>query len=230
MDGFNFQRLNNWRIPRLEVPPGPGAEHLESYFHHITFIFEQYRYGNDVCIRSGDVVLDCGACVGDSAIWALSYGAASVHCFEPDTLNLAALKNNVIRHGGDKIKIVAGAVGKETGEVQFIHDNSCVGSKITENAAYGTLTVPMISIDDYVKNHDIAPSFVKIDVEGNEMDVLAGAKETLVKYKPQLAVCLYHKPTDMWTIPELISEIVPEYRYWCRKNHPVGEFVLYGAV
>jgi len=67
-------------------------------------------------------------------------------------------------------------------------------------------------------------------VEGNEMDALTGAKETLVKYKPRLAVCLYHKPSDMWTIPEVIRTIVPEYRCWCRKNHPVCEFILYGTV
>ena len=228
--GFNFQRLGGWRLPDLEVPPGPGSQFLESYFHLTTFIFEQYRYGDDVCVRSGDVVLDCGACVGDSAIWALSYGASAVHSFEPDALNLAALKNNVFRHGGGKIKIVPKAIGKETGAVRFIHDNSCVGSKIAGEAAFGAQTVPMASIDGYVKEHGIAPSFIKIDVEGNEPDALTGAKETLVKYRPRLAVCLYHRSSDMWEIPDLISGIAPEYRYWCRKNHPAGEFILYGAV
>ena len=145
-------------------------------------------------------------------------------------MNLAALKNNVFRHGDGKIKIVPSAIGKETGTAQFAHDNSCVGSKITETAAFGTQTVPMTSIDDYVKEQGIAPSFIKIDVEGNEMDALTGATKTLKKHKPQLAVCLYHNPSDMWTIPELITEIVPEYRYWCRKNHPAGEFILYAAV
>jgi len=227
-NGFNFQRLNGWKIPNLEVPA--GSPDLESYFQIATFIFEQYRYNNDVCIRNGDVVLDCGACAGDTAVWALSYGAASVHCFEPDTQNLVALNNNAARYGNGRIKIISSAVGKETGTVQFIHDNSCVASKIAEGAGFGTQTVPMTSIDDYVKEQGIAPSFIKMDVEGNEMDTLAGARETLIKYKPQLAICLYHKPSDMWTIPELIREIVPEYRYWCRKNHPFCEFVLYGAV
>ena len=230
-NGFNFQRLNGWRIPELEVPT--GSPDLEFYFQVTTFIFEQYRYGNDVCVRDGDVVLDCGACAGDTAVWALSYGASSVHCFEPDALNLAALKNNADRYGDGKIKIVLSAVGKETGLAQFIHDNSCVASKvahIAETAVSGATTVPMTNIDDYVKEQGVSPSFIKIDVEGNEMDVLAGARETLVKYRPQLAVCLYHKPSDMWTIPELIREIVPEYRYWCRKNNPYCEFVLYGAV
>jgi len=226
--GFNFQRLNGWQIPGIEVPA--GSQDLESHFQVATFIFEQYRHNNDVCIRDGDVVLDCGACTGDSAVWALSYGASSVHCFEPDALNLTALNSNVARYGNGRVKIVPCAVGKETGTVQFIHDNSCVASKIAEDTAFGTQAVPMTSIDDYAKKHCIAPSFIKMDVEGNEMDALTGARETLVKYRPQLAICLYHKPSDMWKIPELIREIVPEYRYWCRKNHPFCEFVLYGAV
>jgi FkbM family methyltransferase len=227
-NGFHFQRLNGWQIPELEVPA--GSPDLEFYFQIATFIFEQYRYNNDVCVRSGDVVFDCGACFGDLAVWALSYGASSVHCFEPDAINLAVLKNNAARYGNDKIKIIPGAVGKESGTVQFVHDSSFVASKIAETAASGAQTVPIISIDDYVKEHGIAPSFIKIDVEGHEMDVLSGARETIAKHKPQLAVCLYHKPSDMWTVPALIREILPAYRYWCRKNHPVSEFVLYSTI
>ena len=140
------------------------------------------------------------------------------------------MKNNVFRYGDGKIKIISCAVGKENGITQFTHDRNHVASKITEGAALGTQTISMISIDDYVKDCNIAPSFIKMDVEGNEMDALIGSKETLVRYKPQLAICLYHKPSDMWTIPKLIHEIAPEYRYWCRKNHPAGEFVLYGNI
>jgi FkbM family methyltransferase len=231
-DGFQFQRLNGWQMPKLDVPA--CSQDMEFYFCLTTFIFEQYRYGNDVCVQKGDIVLDCGACVGDAAIWALSYGASSIHCFEPDAINLASLRNNVDQYGGCKITIVPCAVGKETGEAQFTHDHdSFVASKIaqtTETADSDTLTVPVIRIDDYVEEHRVAPTFIKMDVEGGEMDALAGARETLAKHKPQLAVCLYHKPSDMWTIPELIREIVPEYRFWCRKNNPECEFVLYGTV
>jgi FkbM family methyltransferase len=165
------------------------------------------------------------------AVWALSYGASSVHCFEPDTINRAALKNNALRYGNGKIEIVPYAVGKETGEVEFAHDPAnCAISKVIEEADFNTVTVPVISIDDYVREHGIAPTFIKMDIEGGEMDALSGARETLTKYRPQLAICLYHKQSDMWTIPGLIREIVPEYRFWCRKNSPVYEFILYAAV
>jgi FkbM family methyltransferase len=228
-DGFQFQRLNGWRMPKLDIPA--GSDDLELYFHLTTFIFERYRYGDEVRINDGDVVLDCGARVGDTAVWSLSYGASSVHCFEPDTLNLAALNNNAARYGGGKITIVPSAVGKGAGTMQFIRkDNSCGESGITENIDSGALTVPVICIDDYVREHGIEPSFIKMDLEGSEIDALTGAKETLAKYKPKLAISLYHKPSDMWTIPDVIRSIVPEYRYWCRKNNPVYEFVLYGAV
>jgi len=230
-DGFQFQRLNGWQIPKLDIPK--CSQEAAFYFDLTcvaTFISEQYRYGNEVCVHDNDVVLDCGACAGASAIWALSYGASSIHCFEPGLLNLVALKNNSARYGAGRIEIVPCAVGKETGAAHFAHDYThCCASKITETAALDTHTVQVIRIDDYVKEHGIEPSFIKMDVEGSEMDALTGAKEALVKYKPQLAICLYHKPSDMWTIPELIKEIVPEYRYWCRKNNPACEFVLYAS-
>ena len=230
-NGFQFQRLNGWQMPKLDS--STCSQEAEFYLNLTcisTFIFEQYRYGNHVCIRDKDVVLDCGACVGDSAIWALGYGASSIHCFEPDMSNLVALKNNSARYGEGKIEIVPYAVGNEVGAVHFAHNHTkCTASKITDDTASWDQTVQMIRIDDYVKEHGIEPSFIKMDVEGGEMDALAGAKETLVRYKPQLAICLYHKPSDMWTIPEFIREILPEYRYWCRKNNPVCEFILYAS-
>lgn len=59
-------------------------------------------------------------------------------------------------------------------------------------------------------------TFIKMDIEGSELNVLKDARKTIMKYKPRLAICIYHKPEDIYEIPEYILSIVPEYRFWIR--------------
>ena len=69
---------------------------------------------------------------------------------------------------------------------------------------------------------------IKMDVEGSELDALEGAKQTILNNKPKLAVCLYHKTKDFIDIPNLIHNLVPEYKLYVRHHSfSVNETVLY---
>ena len=72
---------------------------------------------------------------------------------------------------------------------------------------------------------------IKMDIEGAELDALRGAEGTISKYKPLLAICVYHKRDDLLTIPEYIKSIVPEYRLFLRAyERTTTELVLYAVV
>ena len=67
-----------------------------------------------------------------------------------------------------------------------------------------------------------------MDVEGAEINALKGAEKLIKKYKPKLAICIYHKMEDMWEIPGLILSYVPEYKLYLRHYSPSkDETVLY---
>jgi hypothetical protein len=54
--------------------------------------------------------------------------------------------------------------------------------------------------------------FIKADIEGMERDLLLGAKQTIARFKPKLAICIYHLADDPEILPKIIKDICPEYK------------------
>lgn len=70
-----------------------------------------------------------------------------------------------------------------------------------------------------------------MDIEGAELKALEGAKKTIQKYKPTLAVCVYHRNEDILEIPQYIKSLVSEYKFFLRHHNYGGtETVLYAVL
>jgi len=78
----------------------------------------------------------------------------------------------------------------------------------------GNVEVPVVSIDEVLKGNEA--TYIKMDVEGSELDALEGSKKTIIKYKPRLAICIYHKPLDFVELPLKILEFNSEYKFAMR--------------
>ncbi|MEO5355657.1 MAG: FkbM family methyltransferase, partial [Magnetococcus sp. XQGC-1] len=91
--------------------------------------------------------------------------------------------------------------------------------------------IPLASIDDLVANGTIhRVDFLKMDVEGAEMSALKGAESTIRTFKPKLAICLYHKPEDLYTVSEWIEALDLGYRLYLDHHTTVlWESVLYAT-
>ena len=73
-------------------------------------------------------------------------------------------------------------------------------------------------------------TYIKLDIEGAELEALKGAKKIIQKYKPRLAVCIYHKKEDLIEIPQYLKELVPEYKFYVRHySNTTWETVLYAV-
>jgi FkbM family methyltransferase len=80
-------------------------------------------------------------------------------------------------------------------------------------------------VDDFAQTN---PTFIKVDVEGHEMNVLAGAKQVLTHLSPKLAIATYHQPDHFWRIPELVLGIQPKYTLLLRHyTESIYESVYY---
>ena len=89
----------------------------------------------------------------------------------------------------------------------------------------GTQNVEVDTIDNII-NEKV--DYIKLDIEGAEQDALYGAKETILKYHPILAVCVYHKAEDWYKIPKLVLDIRGDYKVYLRHYmEGIFESVMY---
>ena len=180
---------------------------LLTLYEQLIDIYE--RYG--VSVHPGDVVLDIGAYRGTFTRHALESGARVVVAFEPQPDNYACLEQTFapeIARGA--VRLVKTAIWDEAGTLQF------AGAGLTghvSGATDGTITVAATTIDDAVRDLGLdRVDFIKMDIEGAERHAVRGASQTLAKFQPRMALCVYHLPDDPKLIPALVLERQPKYR------------------
>lgn len=194
-----------------------------------TFLLEQYRYKNLVKIGDGDVCIDAGACLGDTAMYFVQNGAKHVYSFEIDKSNITLMETTLKRFKmEDKVTIVNEAISDTEGKTFFTPTPDNIGAgKIGAKVDKTSLPVAMTTIDAFCKKNGVEPTFIKMDVEGAEPEALKGAQETLRKYRPKCAVCIYHTWEHRWKIPLLLRDLVEDYDFYVKKSQPYAETVLF---
>lgn len=166
-----------------------------------------------VYLEKGDTVIDCGANIGIFSAFAASRGCKVV-AFEPTPQTWEALEENRKLYPGS-IEIEPYALSDQEGKAQFfVYDSSSRNTLIRQmSSAYksGEITVNLITLDKFVTENDIKVDFIKADIEGAERYMLMGAKETIQKYKPKIAICTYHLEDDKEVLENLLRSYVSEY-------------------
>ena len=165
---------------------------------------------------SGAGAIDCGVFDGGTAAIFAEMGY-KVYGFEIDRVNyerslkVAEEKNFVVENLG------LGSY-KHDGHYDLKGHS---GNKLT---AGGSQTVPVTTIDAYAREHRLpSVDFIKMDVEGAELDILQGAKTSIARYKPILALSAYHKLDDFWTLMNFVKSIRPDYEFALRHSFETPE-------
>lgn len=111
-------------------------------------------------------------------------------------------------------------------EEELFFTEELTGSRVEEE---GGIVVNGLDLDSIVKEDRV--TYIKMDIEGSERRALEGAKKSIQRYRPKLAVSLYHKFEDIVELPAYILELVPEYKFYIRHYcSDVCETVLYATV
>lgn len=198
------------------------------------FVIKPYEYKN-IKAGKGDVVIDAGACYGDTALFfANEVGDnGKVFSFEFVPTNLKILYKNIelnpnLKH---RIEVIENPLWSESKKTMYYTDNgesSGVSFKDNKNHEGKVAT---ITIDDFVKQKSITKiNFIKIDIEGAELEALKGAAGTIKKFKPKIAVCIYHRLDDFISIPHFLNDLDVGYKFHLKHSSiHAGETVLFAS-
>jgi FkbM family methyltransferase len=191
-------------------------------------IYEDNHYFNASYwknMKENEIYCDCGTYNGNTLFLfmnSVKNKYERIYAFEPDPENFRQILERV--KDVKNVEVYNMATGERNGEIRFLAEGTS-GSCISEN---GGIQVPLKRLDDAI---DGRVSFIKMDIEGAELATLHGAENMIRKYKPKLAICVYHKPLDFYEIPKYLHELVPEYRFSLRHHCcTFRDTVLYAEV
>ena len=145
-----------------------------------------------------------------------------IYSFEPEPQQYMHCKKIIEKDGCKNWDIYNYGVYDDNAKLYFSSNSS--STKVSKD---GDIEVDVIKLDDFFKTHE-TPTFIKMDIEGAELAALKGCADTIREYKPKLAICVYHKPEDIFEIPEYILSLNPNYKMWLRHyTNLINETVLY---
>ena len=125
-----------------------------------------------------------------------------------------------------RITLVESGLSKETGNLYFYERGS---SSYLTDKEHSNSIVKISAVDDMPECRNA--TYIKMDIEGAEMDALKGAKEIIKRNRPTLGICIYHSDEDMIQIAEWVHELVPEYKLYVRQHtRRDHETVLYAVI
>lgn len=205
-------------LGRLGIPIRLQATPLAVYN---IFFAEQYSHGlaeGAISVQEGDTVLDLGGCWGDSALRFASLAGPSgrVIAFEFLPQNLEIFERNLELNPAlaDRIRIRRSAAWSHSGERMYFADHGPATRVIPERSEVFAQAVDTLAIDDLVRAESLAVDFIKMDIEGAELEALRGAERTLRQQRPDLAISLYHRLQDFAEIPAYLAALGLGYRFY----------------
>ena len=215
---------------RYYWPSGADWAGLE-WIHQEVFMpashnFHAYEFAG-VRIRPGDQVIDAGACEGFFTQYALQRGA-TVLALEPvQSLADALGKTFATEIVRGQVKVIPVALGATSGQayMQLVQE-SLHESQVTDT---GT-EIQVMSLDDIIGQENV--DFIKMDIEGAEMDAVRGGREAIARHKPRLAIAVYHELENARQVCQLLREIRPDYQIMHRgifawKGYDPRPFMVY---
>lgn len=162
-----------------------------------------------------EVYVDLGAFTGDSIedfLEAVNGKYSKIIAFEPDKENFCELKEKLSK---EEVDCLPYGVGNTNSEIYFYHENhgTDTSAKVVKTKAEANMQIRVVRLDDVISEK---VTYIKMDIEGMELEALKGGKELIEKYRPKLAISAYHKKEDLIDIPQFILDLNLGYKLYLR--------------
>lgn len=200
-------------------------------------IYEENEYFTTGIIEfdpENEYIVDCGAYIGDSlnAYMKLSENkVGKYYCFELNKETADICQRNIENYKSDRIELIRAGVSDKNEEIEVLNSGANMSVKLSDILYTGDTAIKnqIVKLDDILRNEPV--TFIKMDIEGEEIAALGGGKNIIEKYLPKLAISAYHILSDLWEIPLLISSYSKSYRIYYRHHTPtVADTDCYAVV
>ena len=153
-------------------------------------------------------IIDLGACQGENLEDFLNAGHSFIDgfLFEPDEKNLKLLKDRLVSLNLRSLECNPLGAWNETTTLKF----QASGNSAAALSSVGDLSINVVALDDFIPEK-YRPNFVKMDIEGAEMEALEGMTKLIENHRPHLAISVYHKPSDLWAIGNYLNQRFPDF-------------------
>ena len=180
------------------------------------------------CIKGRDFI-DAGACFGDSTLSFLSYSPRKIYAFEPSPANGRIYKEIMGKNRvpEERYELVPMGLASRKGEI-FFSDSKDSANNLRHG---GETRAELVTLDEFVREKNVDAGVIKADLEGMGLDMLKGAKETLMKCRPVLSLSIYHSREELFGIYPFLKESLPDYHFCIRSTtffRSMGEITLLG--
>ncbi|OON99194.1 MAG: hypothetical protein ATN35_01765 [Epulopiscium sp. Nele67-Bin004] len=215
------------------------GEPKEAY-KHLDLDIPQYFDQEIINLTNEEVFLDVGAGNRDTLTIfrnITNNQFKQVICFEPQPERIKVIENYIEENQLTNVRVInKGAYNKQGSLYFYINEQNPGASRINHNGTknenlpehFTEITIEVDAIDNICK--DIEVTYIKMDIEGAEQYALEGAKETILRDKPKLVICLYHSIDDFMKLPFQIKELNPDYRLYLRGySQKLNEIVCYAV-
>jgi len=196
------------------------SNHIEEsvfyYYHGLSLLpagIAEYIKDNDF--------IDLGAFIGDSAIALREFKYKKIFSVEMSLKSILKYKTNLHRSNiyEDKFEIINACISSNDDEepVRLPDTGSSGFSVMRRKGKYDEISVDRKSLDYLVEKYKISPRFIKVDIEGNSLEFVTGAKKTLARFRPVLSIAVYHNPCEFFEVKPLLEELLNDYVFMVRK-------------
>jgi len=205
-----FKKLIHFRLSAdLSYMSGFTERQAEQYFEDFLGLKEQ-----------GEVFVDVGGFDGYTSLEFIKRCPEyrCVYFIEPELKNMDIAKSGLCEF--KNIHFLQKGLSNLKETVRF-----SIGGSSSAISAEGEIEIKVDALDDMIEGN---VTFIKMDIEGAEGLAIDGARQTIATSHPKLAICVYHKPNDMWKIAEQVLSIREDYKIYLRHyTEGVTETVMF---
>jgi FkbM family methyltransferase len=190
----------------------------------VDFVEQQYRCETSdgaIECKEDDYVVDAGGCWADTALYFAHKvgpkGRVASFEFLPDNLKVCRRNLEMNPVLAERVAVYEHPVWSQSGKELFVIGNGPATRVVPHTGDPNAFRIKTLKIDDLVARGEFPRvDFIKMDIEGAELEALKGSEAVLRMFKPRLAITVYHDFKDMWSIPNYLDSLGLGYRFYLR--------------